>query len=121
MRSLGNKVKSIESIFEISSSIKSSLSELKKRNINKRKKYVKNLITSKGNTTKNNNKNDAIKNPFDSKGNTTKISNKYDAIKNPFSSKNNTTKINNKNDVLKNLFDSKAKANKNIFGLKKKI
>ena len=41
MPSLGNKVKSIESIFEISSSIKCSLSELKKKKYQQKKKICK--------------------------------------------------------------------------------
>ena len=61
--------KSVKSIFGLSSSIKSSLSKLKKIEKYKKKKYVENLITSKGNTTKINKKNEAIKNPFDSKTN----------------------------------------------------
>ena len=52
MPNFGNKIKSSKSIFGLSSGLKSNLSELKKRAIYKRKRYVENLIASKANKTK---------------------------------------------------------------------
>ena len=53
MPNLGNITKSLKGIFGLSGGLKSRLLELKKkRNINKRKRYVENLITLKGNATK---------------------------------------------------------------------
>ena len=53
MSNLGNINKSLKGIFGLNSSLKSRLLELKKeRNKNKRKRNIKNIIASKGNTTK---------------------------------------------------------------------
>ena len=87
------KIKSIKSIFGLSSSMTSNLSELKKKI--KRKKYVENFITLKT-KAKINNENDDIKNLSDSKAKA-KINNENDAIKNPFDLKTKA-KINTKND-----------------------
>ena len=53
MPNLGDINKSLKSIFRLNSDLKSRLLELKnERNKNKRRRSVKNLIASKGNTTK---------------------------------------------------------------------
>ena len=52
MPNIGNITKSLNNIFGLNSGLECKLLELKKRDINNRKRYVENLIALKGNATK---------------------------------------------------------------------